>query len=156
MQETSGAQELRLYWNPIDGGGDEGDDQETCEEGVLINDLDSLKVCLEVSKLWEVYYLRAIVTFHSAVLERLRMMDEAEEVVSTIEESARLASVEGQSGYVEHSPEQEEVRRDVVLLAKDFRGRERRLLKKSAIWFVEEKERLARSEAVQAYLSKQV
>lgn len=137
------------------GGGDEGDDQGTCEEGVLINDLDSLKVCLEESKLWEVYYLRAVVTFHSAVLERLRTMDEDEEVASTIEESARLASVEGESGNVEHS-DQVEVRKDLVLLATDLRGRERRLLKKSAIWFVEEQERLARSEVVQAYLSKQV
>lgn len=82
------------------------------------------------------------------------MMDETDAVVDAIEESARLASTEGESGNLEHSLKQDEVRKDVVLLAKDLRGRERRLLKKSAKWFVEEKDRLARSEVVQAYLSK--
>lgn len=143
LQQTNGSQELVLYWRD--------DTEADGEEGVLIDDMDTLKTCLEKSDLWEVYHLRAIVTLQQVVADKLQQLDESEEVFTTIAESAKRSSIEGQTGTVEH---QEEAREGIVTLARELRERERRLLAKSITWFEEEKERLVKMEVVQGYLAK--
>ncbi|KAF8429244.1 hypothetical protein EV426DRAFT_557602 [Tirmania nivea] len=143
LQQTDGSQELVLYWRDdteMDGG-----------EGVLIDDMDTLRRCLEKSNLWEVFHLRAIVTLQQVVADKLQQLRESEEVFTTIVESAKRSSILNQTGTIEH---QEKVREGVVTLARELKERERRLLSKSITWFEEEKERLAKTEVVQRYLAK--
>lgn len=118
---------------------------------MLIDDMDMLRRCLEKSDLWEVFHLRAIVTLQQVVADKLQQLDESEDIFTTIAESAKRSSIEGQTGIVEH---QEEVREGVVALARELRERERRLLSKSITWFEGEKERLVKTEVVQGYLAK--
>lgn len=141
LQQTDGSQELVLYWR----------DDTDVEEGVLVDDMDTLRRCLEKSDLWEVFLLRAIVTLQQIVTDKLQQLDESEEIFTTILESAKRSSTEGQTGTVEH---QGEMREGVVALARELRERERRLLTKSITWFEEEKERLVKMEVIQGYLAK--
>lgn len=117
---------------------------------MLIDDMDTLRKCLEKSDLWEVFHLRAIVTLQQVVEVKLQQLDESEEVFTSIAESAKRSSVEGKTGAVER---QEEVREGVVALARELRERERSLLRKAMVWFTEEKERLVGTEVVQGYLA---
>jgi len=146
-------QELKLYWKHPDNGADGNVDQETREDDILIEDMDTLKLCLERSRLWEIYYLRAIMTLQQTVIEKLRMMDNTEEMVRMIETTATVASVGSRAGNTEYSLDQEIVRKEVMVLVNELRGRERRLLEKSVKWFEQEKERLVKTEVVQTYLS---
>lgn len=146
LQQIDGTRELKLYWRS-------GDDDDTIDggrDGVMIEDIDTLKRCLEGSRLWEVYHLRAVVTLQQVIAEKLQSMNDADDLIGTIEESARLASIEGRLGNLEHSLQ---VRESVVNLARELRAREWSLLQKSITWFEEEKGRLVATDVVQKYLA---
>lgn len=127
LQSMDGARQLQVMWN---------------EEEV--NDISKLEERLEVSGLWEVYQLRALMLVQERVGAQLR------ELVGVEEELARVGETEEDEGDMRIDWEVREVRE----VAGRLRQLERRLMEKVLVSLEDQKEELLETVVVKEYLKR--
>lgn len=124
LQSMDGARQLQVMWN---------------EEEV--NDISKLEERLEVSGLWEVYQLRALMLVQERVGAQLR------ELVGIEEELARVGETKEDEGDMIIDGEVREV-------AGRLRQLERRLMEKVVVSLEDQKEELLETVVVKEYLKR--
>lgn len=126
LQSTDGGRQLRVMWK---------------EEEV--DDISKLEERLEVSGLWEVYQLRALMLVQERVGTQLGELARVEEKLSRVGEMVE----EGDEGEMRGDGEAREV-------AGRLRKLERRLMEKAVVSLENQKEKLLETEVVKEYLKR--